>query len=127
MTLLEISVIILVLFSFISILFIGVGAWKRGADRAACIMNIRQVQLAVRSYANTEGLDEGAHTNELSPPVNLPAELIGADKFLPRHPLCPGNGIYTLDGNKIPPRGVLYMNCTLALSQDHVPNSFGSW
>ncbi len=89
MTLLELSVMILVLLSFVAILFIGVHAWKRGADRAGCIMNIRQVQLAVRSYANTEDMDEGTDTRLLSPPVNLLDELVGADRFLLRLPVCP--------------------------------------
>jgi hypothetical protein len=127
MTLLELSVMILVLLSFVAILFIGVHAWKRGADRAGCIMNIRQVQLAVRSYANTEDLDEGTDTRRLSPPLNLLDELVGADRFLARLPVCPGTGLYTFGGSIIPPRGNLYMTCTLARSKDHVPNSFGSW
>ena len=48
MTLLELTVVILVLLSLISILFIGARAWKKGSDRAGCIMNIRNVQQAVR-------------------------------------------------------------------------------
>ena len=48
MTLLELTVVILVLLSLISILFIGARAWKKGADRAGCILNIRNVQQAVR-------------------------------------------------------------------------------
>ncbi|MBC7981098.1 MAG: prepilin-type N-terminal cleavage/methylation domain-containing protein, partial [Armatimonadetes bacterium] len=35
MTLLELTVVILVLLSLISILFIGARAWKKGSDRAA--------------------------------------------------------------------------------------------
>ena len=46
MTLLELTVVILVLLSLISILFIGARAWKKGSDRAGCIMQIRNVQLA---------------------------------------------------------------------------------
>ena len=52
MTLLELTVVILVLLSLISILFIGARAWKKGSDRAGCILNIRNVQQAVRGYAN---------------------------------------------------------------------------
>ena len=43
MTLLELTVVILVLLSLISILFIGARAWKKGSDRAANIMNIRNL------------------------------------------------------------------------------------
>ena len=41
MTLLELTVIILVLLSLITILFVGAKAWKRGSDRAACILQHR--------------------------------------------------------------------------------------
>ena len=50
MTLLELTVVILVLLSLISILFIGARAWKKGSDRSANIMNIRNVQQAVRGH-----------------------------------------------------------------------------
>ena len=56
MTLLELTVVILVLLSLISILFVGARAWKKGSDRAANIMNIRNVQQAVRAHANMQGL-----------------------------------------------------------------------
>ncbi|MGC4017627.1 MAG: prepilin-type N-terminal cleavage/methylation domain-containing protein [Luteolibacter sp.] len=46
MTLLELTVVILVLLSLISILFIGAKAWKKGSDRAGCIMNIRNLHRA---------------------------------------------------------------------------------
>ena len=127
MTLLELSIIILVLLTFISLMFVGARAWKRGSDRAACIMNIRQVQLAVRSYANTENLEEGTDTRLLSPPVILADALIGPENFVSRLPYCPGDGLYILGGNEIPTRGSLYMTCTVALSDGHVPANFGSW
>lgn len=38
MTLLELTVVIMVLLSLISILFIGARAWKRGSDRTGCIL-----------------------------------------------------------------------------------------
>ena len=56
MTLLELTVVILVLLSLISILFIGARAWKKGSDRAANILNIRNVQQAVRAHVNVRGL-----------------------------------------------------------------------
>ena len=58
MTLLELTVVILVLLSLISILFIGARAWKKGSDRAANILNIRNAQQAVRGHANVRGLAE---------------------------------------------------------------------
>ena len=58
MTLLELTVVILVLLSLISILFIGARAWKKGSDRAANILNIRNAQQAMRGHANVRGLPE---------------------------------------------------------------------
>jgi prepilin-type N-terminal cleavage/methylation domain-containing protein len=52
MTLLELTVVILVLLSLISILFVGARAWKKGSDRSANIMNLRNTQQAVRGYQN---------------------------------------------------------------------------
>ncbi|MGB6221978.1 prepilin-type N-terminal cleavage/methylation domain-containing protein [Haloferula sp.] len=59
MTLLELTVVILVLLSLISILFIGARAWKKGSDRSANILNVRNVQQAVRGHANMNGIAEG--------------------------------------------------------------------
>jgi type II secretory pathway pseudopilin PulG len=52
MTLLELTVVILVLLSLISILFVGARAWKKGSDRSANVMNIRNCQQAMRGYQN---------------------------------------------------------------------------
>ena len=52
MTLLELTVVILVLLSLITILFVGARAWKRGSDRSANIMNIRNCQQAMRGEQN---------------------------------------------------------------------------
>ena len=57
MTLLELTVVILVLLALIAILFVGARAWKRGADRSANILNIRNIQQAVRGHANMFNLD----------------------------------------------------------------------
>jgi prepilin-type N-terminal cleavage/methylation domain-containing protein len=54
MTLIELTVVILVLLSLISVLFIGAKAWKDGSDNANCIMNIRNFQTGARSYANLQ-------------------------------------------------------------------------
>ncbi len=59
MTLLELTVVILVLLSLISILFVGARAWKKGSDRSANIMNIRNCQQAMRGQENMKSLDKG--------------------------------------------------------------------
>jgi prepilin-type N-terminal cleavage/methylation domain-containing protein len=59
MTLLELTVVILVLLSLISILFVGARAWKRGSDRSANIMNLRNTQQAMRGHQNTREIAVG--------------------------------------------------------------------
>ena len=51
MTLIEITLVIAVLLGLISVLFIGVAAYKKGSDRAKCILNIATVQKAVRCFS----------------------------------------------------------------------------
>jgi len=59
MTLIEITVVILVLLTLIAVLFIGANIYKKGADRAACILNIRNIHQAVRADQNLENKNEG--------------------------------------------------------------------
>lgn len=125
MTLLELTVVVLVLMSLISILFVGATAWKRGADRSQCIIQIRNVQKGVRCHANFRGLDPGSTMTDLKDQV------IGYGKYIESTPQCPGNGTYaygTLYGiNTIPPIGVLYMDCSLAGSESHKPDNSADW
>ena len=51
------------LLSINSVLFIGARAWKKGSDRAACIMTIRNVQQAVRGYQGINNLANGKPIN----------------------------------------------------------------
>ncbi|MCW8869081.1 MAG: peptide chain release factor 3, partial [Proteobacteria bacterium] len=60
MTLLELTVVILVLLSLISILFVGARAWKKGSDRSANIMNIRNTQQAMRGHQNMNNVPDAA-------------------------------------------------------------------
>ena len=126
MTLLEITVVILVLLSLISILFVGARAWKRGSDRALCIMHLQSVQKGVRSYANLYGFEVGDHAPDLQNKV------IGLGRFVETVPTCPKGGTYSYgqtSGNEtIPPLGELYMVCDLATSQDaHEPKYHAEW
>lgn len=119
MTLLELTVVILVLLSLISILFIGARAWKKGSDRAGCIMNIRNAQQAVRSYANMYNTD------------SIPgSELVGTGKFLESMPVCPAGGTYTAINSgtvTAPAVGTLAMECSFAATDGHVPDDIQGW
>ena len=81
MTLLELTVVILVLLSLISILFIGARAWKKGSDRAGCILNIRNSQQAVRGYLNM-------HPTVAVSTLAAADIYGGADGYL-KYPKCP--------------------------------------
>lgn len=125
MTLIEMTVVILVLMSLITLLFIGARAWKNAADRAACIVQIQEVQKAVRSHANLYGF---------SPADNAPgllSQIVGPGRYVEMTPVCPGGGSYTFGQaygvNTIPPVGTLYLECSLAVSEQHEPENHLNW
>ena len=101
MTLLELTVVILVLLSLISILFVGARAWKKGSDRAANVLNIRNIQQAARGHANMNNLAEV--TGDLDK-----ADIVGTNGYL-KEPFLPGTTSteYTY-GTKVPATGFLY-------------------
>ena len=86
MTLLELTVVILVLLSLISILFVGARAWKKGSDRSANIMNVRNIQQAVRGYENMNQL-------KLNDAIDSATVIFGNDGYL-KEPTTPANNAY---------------------------------
>lgn len=126
MTLIELTVVILVLLSLISILFIGARAYKRGSDRAGCVLNIRNVQQAVRSHQNM-------YNKTAANPTATPAvagETLDFDeiystatveKYL-KAPTCPAGGSYT-PSPVYPAVGTLAITCDLSTSLDHEPDA----
>ena len=121
MTLLELTVVILVLLSLISILFIGARAWKRGSDRAANILNIRNVQQAVRAHANVRNLLEGA--------TLASTEIIGSGKYLNSVSPPITDITYSYLGT-VPAIGTLYCVATYggdATAADYGPTNTGEW
>lgn len=125
MTLIEMTVVILVLLALITTLFFGARAWKRGSDRTLCIINIRNVQQGVRAYANINGFLDGGSAPDLR------SKVIGLGKYVESLPDCPSNGTYAFGGtfgeNTIPPYGELYMQCDLETTDNHVPVNAGDW
>ena len=107
MTLLELTVVILVLLSLISILFVGARAWKKGSDRAANVMIVRNVQQAVRSYQNMNNIAEGtAVTTTTAGPIFGPGFFI---ENLPTHPVAGLSYSYT---GSVPGIGTLFTSST---------------
>lgn len=125
LSLLEMTVVIMVLMSLVTILLFAAQAWKRGSDRATCIIHIQNVQKALRGYSNMNGFTPGENAPDLQ------ARLIGSDGFIDTVPDCPGNGDYsfgaTYGPDTIPPLGSLYMECSLAPSDGHVPVTTSDW
>lgn len=118
MTLIEITLVIAVLLGLISVLFIGVAAYKEGSDRAKCILNISTMQKAVRSYQNLNELDEGATLTT--------TDLIGAGKMFETAPVCNSGGSYTPAG-VVPTTNTPYLVCSLAGTLNHAPATTDGW
>ncbi|MES2982993.1 MAG: type II secretion system protein [Verrucomicrobiota bacterium] len=122
MTLLELTVVILVLLSLIAILFVGARAWKRGSDRAGCIMNIRNVQQAVRGHQNM--------TNTSTTPAVADIYGTGANAYLPT-PACPAGGVYTYaePATGATAAGGIFLTCSFSAAADggHAPSNTGTW
>ena len=115
LTLIEVTLVIAVLLGLISVLFIGVTAYKEGSNRAKCILNIATVQKAVRSYQNLYELNIGA--------TLASSDIAGAGKMIETLPTCPSNGTYTF-GTTVPAASTAYLTCSVS---GHVPVSVAGW
>src|SRR5580700_10236589 len=82
-TLIELSVVIAVLLLLVGVLFIGITAWKSGANTAACVVNLASIQKAARGYANMNSLGNG------SPEAVGTLQTAG---FWSTAPVCPAGG-----------------------------------
>lgn len=114
LTLIEVTLVIAVLLGLISVLFIGVSAYREGSNRSKCILNISSVQKAVRSYQNLYDLTAG---NALVKATLIPTTGGG---MLEVEPTCPSGGVYAW-GETVPAVGTTYISCSYADSHDHKP------
>lgn len=134
-SLLEITVVIAVLLSLTAILFVGARAWKTGADRTGCILNIRNVQTSVRSYQNMYGYTAGGMpyaeggTQDIA--VHLHAKgYISDQQFsaIQGGELCQGGGTYgRTHPDVFPPVGQLYIRCSLSATKKHALEESLEW
>jgi type II secretory pathway pseudopilin PulG len=115
LTLIEVTLVIAVLLGLISVLFVGISAYKEGSDRAKCILNIVNCQKAVRSHQN---MYEGTIGGTL-----LIATITGPGNMLETAPVCPNGGAYTSEIT-YPVVGTAYLTCDRA---GHVPASTSGW
>jgi type II secretory pathway pseudopilin PulG len=121
MTLIEITVVILVLLTLISVLFNGANIYKKGADRAACILNIRNIHQAVRANQNLKGIDVGD-------PLDTSA-IYGTGLYIEVEPTCPSDGGDYSTSSSYPAIGTAAATCDDfgASVEDHAPDSTDGW
>ncbi len=135
MTLLEMTVVILVLLSLISVVFIGARAWKRGSDRAGCIITQRNVQMATRSYQNLYEYSYGGRPYAQNGTQDIVEHLhakgyIEDNLYRQIHvsKTCAGGGHYQcLVPDVFPEIGQLFLTCSLSASDEHSPKSSEGW
>lgn len=118
LTLIEVTLVIAVLLGLISVLFIGVAAYKKGSDRAKCVLNISTVQKAARSYQNMYELSNGDGL--------VVGDIAGSGKMIESTPECPAAGTYTF-GTTVPGAGTAYLSCSLSTSDGHEPATTAGW
>jgi type II secretory pathway pseudopilin PulG len=105
MTLIEITVVILVLLTLIAVLFIGANIYKKGANRAACILNIRNIHQAVRA-------DQNLNKKNTSDALVRTVIMGDSEAYIENEPTCPADGgAYGLVGT-YPLTGVVAATCT---------------
>jgi len=121
MTLIEITVVILVLLTLIAVLFIGANIYKKGANRAACILNIRNIHQAVRA-------DQNLNKKNTSDALVRTVIMGDSEAYIENEPTCPADGgAYGLVGT-YPLTGVVAATCTNSGADgtsgvtDHLPD-----
>lgn len=120
--------VIAVLLSLTTVLILGARAWKNGSDRAGCILNIRNVQVSVRSYQNLYGYSAGGMpyaeggTQDIAALMFAKGYITGKSyDAIQGYDPCAGGGFYKRTHPDVfPPQGQLYINCSLAAQENHV-------
>lgn len=87
-------------------------------DRAGCVLQQRNLQQAVRSYANMNSL-------KIGDPIDW-TKIMGPGNFIERVPSCPvhGPGAYSYTTTTIPPIGTLVASCK---DPAHKPSGTEDW
>jgi len=65
LTLIEVTLVVATLLGLISVLFIGVGSYKEGSNRAVCVQQVASMQKAMRSYCNMHQIEPGQSVSNL--------------------------------------------------------------
>lgn len=135
LSIIELTVVIAILLTLISVLFIGSRAWKRGSDRSSCVLTLRNLQVATRSYQNMYGYNFGGRPYAENGTQDIVAHLYSkgyiemklfqqARGMVP----CASGGSYDCPVPDIfPPAGELYMTCSLSDTEEHIPSAHTDW
>ena len=129
MSLLEITLVLGLTLALITALLFGISAFQDGSDRARCIMNLVNMQKAMRSFMNLYEFKPGV-AFKANPRAgisgNLEGNVFGKGKFIETKPTCPsGDGTtqYSTGADKFPDVGEMWITCPNAESKGHVPKS----
>jgi type II secretory pathway pseudopilin PulG len=112
-TLIELSVVIAVILLLVGVLFIGVTAWKNGANKAACMVQLSSIQKAVRGWENLNpaglpGIVEGTTALAITDPT-----FVGTGAFFQTWPTDPNGTAYVVPASIVPLPGVAYATSTV--------------
>ena len=118
LTLIEVTLVIAVLISLISVVYLGAAEFKNGSNRALCIQNIVHMQKATRAYCNMHDLDPGDSITDLE------VRVIDNEGFFPKKPFCPSGGTYDFVENKAPEVGSAFATCSIS---EHEPLNTAGW
>ena len=115
----EVAAVLFAAFLLLGTVYLGAVAYKARADRAQCILNIRNAQTAGRSW-------QGMYSKCNAAPFH-PSDVIGPGKFLDSEPLCPAFRTRYNWVSAVPPLGSVYMTCPLAAGARHHPTDTTGW
>lgn len=132
---LELTVVLAILLALISILFIGARAWRRDSDRSCCVLTLRNLQVAARSYQNMYGYNYGSRPDKENGTQDIAEHLymkgyISMELYRQTRGAapCPSGGVYTCPRpDMFPQAGDLYMLCSRIVTEDHRPDSHADW
>ena len=120
MTILEMTVVIVLLMALVSILFVGAAAWRKGTDRSTNLLNLRNCQQAMRGAQNmamdstltafTVGVSGSTSPTELWNYMRFPAHIGGGSAAAATNIFYAGGTTYTA-------RGVLWLGATYGATE----------